>query len=437
MDQNNNYYDLDSVNGQKPADQTQKKQDRGAFLGGIVVGLLSSLVIVCIVFLVGEFAGKEGENTGFSENRGSETVKLSGDGFVSKSMISKMESLAGLIQKEFYLKEMTDEELETGVYKGLLEALTDPYSEYYTPQELEELMAGSEGIYYGIGAYVSMDTDTSLPKISGVIKETPAEEAGLRSNDILYEIDGKSTYGLSLSEAVALIKGDENTQVKLSIIREGVKMDVSVTRRKVESPTVESRMLDDRMGYLQITEFDDVTTGQFLRAMEELNKSGMKGLILDLRSNPGGNLSTVVDIAKNLLPEGVIVYTENKAGKKVYYESEGDKEIQIPLVVLIDMNSASASEILAGAIQDYGKGKLVGTTTFGKGIVQSVIPLRDGSAVKITVSSYYTPKGRNIHGIGIEPDIVCEFDGEKYYNTDNPIDNQLEKAKEVLADMIK
>lgn len=437
MDQNNNYFDLDSVSEQKPTDQKQKKQDRGAFLAGIVVGLLSALAVVGVVFLVGEFAGKEGNNTGFFQIGGSETVKLSEDGLVSKSMISKIESLVGLIHKEFYLKEMTDEELQTGVYKGLLEALADPYSEYYTPQELEELMAGSEGIYYGIGAYVSMDTDTGLPKISGVIKGTPAEEAGLRSNDILYEIDEKNTYGLSLSEAVALIRGDENTQVKLSIVREGKQIDVSVTRRRVESPTVESRMLDDRMGYLQITEFDDVTTGQFLRAMEELNRSGMKGLVLDLRSNPGGNLSTVVEIAQNLLPEGTIVYTENKAGKKEYYESKGDKEIQIPMVVLIDMNSASASEILAGAIQDYGKGKLVGTTTFGKGIVQSVIPLRDGSAVKITVSSYYTPKGRNIHGIGIEPDIVCEFDGEKYYNTDNPIDNQLEKAKEVLADMIK
>lgn len=190
------------------------------------------------------------------------------------------------------------------------------------------------------------------------------------------------------------------------------------------------------MGYLQITEFDDVTTNQFLEAMEQLNQEGMEGLILDLRSNPGGNLSTVVKIAQNLLPEGIIVYTEDKAGQRINYRCKGDKELQIPMVVLVDMNSASASEILAGAIQDYEKGTLVGTTTFGKGIVQSVMPLEDGSAIKITISSYYTPNGRNIHGIGIEPDIVCEFDGKLYYDSENPVDNQLEKAKEVLSGMM-
>lgn len=435
MDQNNNYFDLDSINEQNRQEkQERKKKDRGAFVGGIVVGVVSALVIVSIAFLVGRLDARGGQG---SAGDGGETLRLPDDGFVSQQMVQKIEALAETIREEFYLKEMTDEELETGIYRGLLEALDDPYSEYYTPEELEELMTGSEGIYYGIGAYVSLDTESGLPKISGVIKGTPAEEVGLRNNDLLYEIDGISTYGLTLSEAVALIKGEENTQVVLSILRDGDQIEVPVTRRQVESPTVESEMLDQKMGYLQITEFDDVTTSQFENAMEELNRAGMKGLILDLRANPGGNLDTVVKIAQNLLPEGIIVYTEDKEGRRMNYRCRGDKEIQIPMVVLVDMNSASAAEILAGAIQDYGKGTLVGTTTFGKGIVQSVMTLEDGSAIKITISSYYTPNGRNIHGIGIEPDIVCEFDGELYYNTENPVDNQLEKAKEVLLEMMK
>lgn len=432
MDQNNNYFDLDSINEQNRQEtQEQKKKDRGAFVGGIVVGLVSSLVIVSVVFLVSRL-GIQG--TSQKEN---EILALSKYDFVNRQMVDKIESLAATVREEFYLKEMTYEELETGIYRGLLDALGDPYSVYYTPRELEELMNGSAGIYYGIGAYVSLDPETGLPKISGVIKGTPAEEVGLRSNDLLYEIDGVSAYGLSLSEAVDLIKGEENTQVVLNLIRDGDPIEISVTRRRVESPTVESEMLEQKMGYIQITEFDDVTTSQFTSALEGLKLSGMKGLILDLRENPGGNLDTVVKIAQNLLPEGIIVYTEDKEGRRMNYRCKGDKEIQIPMVVLVDMNSASAAEILAGAIQDYGKGTLVGTTTFGKGIVQSVMDLRDGSAIKITISSYYTPNGRNIHGIGIEPDIVCEFDGALYYDTENPIDNQLEKAKEVLLEMMK
>jgi len=201
----------------------------------------------------------------------------------------------------------------------------------------------------------------------------------------------------------------------------------------VESPTVKFEMLDEDTAYIQITEFDDVTIDQFADALAMAKGSDMKGLILDLRGNPGGNLSAVVEIARMMLPEGLIVYTEDKEGKRNEYSCDGKKELDTPLVVLIDGNSASASEILAGAIQDYGLGTLVGTTSFGKGIVQQVIALDDGSAVKITISSYYTPNGRNIHGTGIEPDVECVFDGETYYNTEDHYDNQLEKAKEVLG----
>ena len=346
--------------------------------------------------------------------------------------------LEDTIDEYYFLNEVTDEELRNGLYKGIMEALGDPYSEYYTPEELTELMEQTQGTYYGIGAYISQDTATSLPKISGTIAGAPAEEVDLRANDLLYEIDGVSTYGMTLTEVVSLIKGPEGTDVVLTIVREGEAdyLQITVTRRKVESVTVEYEMLDDGMAYIQITEFDDVSVSQFANALAAMESAGMKGLILDLRANPGGSLKAVVEMCRMLLPKGLVVYTEDKNGKRSEYTCDGKRELQVPLVVLVDMNSASASEIMAGAIKDYGVGTLVGTTTFGKGIVQQIIPFRDGSAVKVTISAYYTPKGKNIHGIGIEPDVVCEFDGKAYYGSDDRPDNQLEKAKEVLGELM-
>lgn len=243
--------------------------------------------------------------------------------------------------------------------------------------------------------------------------------------------------GLDLSEIVARIKGEAGTTVHLTIYREGETdyLEVDVERRKIESPTVNYEMYDNGVGYIQITEFDEVTTDQFKEALAVIKGSDAKGLILDLRSNPGGSLPVVVDIARSILPKGLIVYTEDKYGERDEYTCDGKRELQIPMVVLINGNSASASEILAGAIKDYDKGTLIGTTTFGKGIVQRVLPLTDGTALKLTISSYFTPKGNNIHGIGIEPDIECEFDSDAFY--EDQVDNQLERAKQEISRMIK
>jgi carboxyl-terminal processing protease len=273
-------------------------------------------------------------------------------------------------------------------------------------------------------------------KISGIIKNTPAEESGLEAGDYIYQVDGEDMYDKDSSYVVSKIKGEENTYVTITVIREGETepIDISVQRRKIESPTVEYEMYDNGMAYIQITEFDLVTTSQFEEAYEQAKADGMQGLIIDLRSNPGGNLSTVCEIARDILPKGLIVYTEDKYGQREEYTCDGKNEIQVPLVVLTNGNSASASEILAGAIKDYGIGKLVGTTTYGKGIVQKVINLNDGTAVKLTVSSYFTPAGNNIHKIGIEPDVEVEFDSDLY--KEDGTDNQLEKAKEVLAEMM-
>ncbi len=406
--------------------------------GGILIGMLATVLVVTGITAVGRIVkGIKGTDI----LAGAENESDLSEGAISGDVLLKMKKIEKIIDNYYYQEDTDKELLVEDIYKGMMTSLGDPYSTYYSEEELDDLLEQTEGIYYGIGAYVSLDTITGYAKISGVIDGTPAQEADLRDGDIIYEVDGESAYGLELEEVVALIKGSEGTSVHLTLIRdnEADYVEKDVVRRKIESPTVNYEMLDGQQGYVQITEFDDVTADQFAEALAVLNEQGMQGMILDLRSNPGGNLATVVDICEMLLPEGMIVYTEDRNGNRNEYLCDGNREFKLPLVVLINGYSASASEILAGAIQDYGIGTLVGTTTYGKGVVQQVVSLNDGSAVKLTVSSYFTPKGRNINGIGIEPDEVCEFDSEAYY-TDSPddsIDNQLERAKEILSEKVK
>jgi len=395
------------------------------FLIGLLTGVVISALTASCIFVgirFGDVIQRKKARTASTEGAAAQNV-------VNDDSMAKLEAIEEVIGKYYYQEEdiNTDQMIE-GMYAGIVASLGDPYSVYYTEEEWKEMMQETEGIYYGIGAYISLDKTTGFGKINGVIENTPAQDAGLRENDIIYKIEGESAQGLDLTEIVSRIKGEEGTTVHLTIYREGEKdyLEMDVVRKKIESPTVNYEMLSNDIGYIQITEFDDVTVNQFSEAMAEIQKAGAAGLILDLRSNPGGSLSAVVDISRQLLPEGLIVYTEDRAGERVEYSCDGEHEIRIPMVVLINGNSASASEILAGAIKDYGKGVLVGTTTFGKGIVQRILPLTDGTAIKLTVSAYYTPKGNNIHNIGIEPDIVCEFDGDAYY--DDGIDNQLEQG---------
>lgn len=393
----------------------------GNFILGLVVGIASTAL------LVGCFAAF----TKIYQTVDSKNVKA--DSVVSEDTEEKLAAIEDVIEEYYYQDADIDVDAMTeGMYAGMVNSLGDPYSVYYTEEEWNDLMQETEGVYYGIGAYLMIDPDTGFGKISGVIENTPAQEAGLRADDLLYLVDGVSTMGMELSEIVSMVKGEEGTTVHLTIYREGESdyLEVDVERRKIESPTVNYEMLEDDIGYIQITEFDEVTTDQFTEALAVIKGSGAKGLILDLRGNPGGSLSVVVDIAREILPKGLIVYTEDKYGQRDEYTCDGKRELELPLVVLVNGNSASASEILAGAIQDYKKGVLVGTTTFGKGIVQRVLPLTDGTALKLTISSYYTPKGNNIHGVGIEPDVVCEFDADAYYEDD--VDNQLEKAVEEI-----
>lgn len=405
----------------------EKDENSKSFWKGLVTGLGIALLIVALAITAARVVRTFQMLSGTSRKGTYESV-------ANSETVKKLSVLEDTIH-EYFWQEVTEEKLEEGVYKGILESLEDPYSVYYTHEELLDLQEQTEGIYYGIGAYISQNTDVGYVQISKVMKNTPAEESGLMQGDYIYMVNGEDMLEKDSTYVVSKIKGEEGTKVMITVLRENATepLDIEVERRKIESPTVEYEMFDNGMAYIQIVEFDLVTTSQFEAAYHQAKQDGMKGLIIDLRSNPGGNLSTVCDIARMILPKGLIVYTEDKYGKRVEYTCDGSQQIEVPLVVLTDGYSASASEILAGAVKDYGVGTLVGTTTYGKGIVQKVINLTDGSAVKLTVSTYYTPNGNNIHKKGVEPDMEVSFDAQQYMEG---IDNQLEKAKEVLAEQM-
>lgn len=379
------------------------------------------------------------ENKKESDSSSKKDSENGNDGYVlsDEATVDKMMEIEDLIDK-LYVDDVDNDTLKEGIFEGMMDALGDPYAAYYSQEDYQALMNDTQGIYYGIGAYLQKDVDTKYPRITGIIANSPAEESSLCVDDYIVEVDGVDVYDMDLSEAVLLIKGPENTDVTLTIVRKstGDQFEETLTRREVVSPSVTYEMHDNNIAYIQISEFDIATVQQFSDYLDEARADKMKALIIDLRGNPGGSLSACVDIARLLLPKGLVVYTEDKYGKRVEYNCDGKHELEVPLVVLVDGNSASAAEILSGAIKDYGIGTIMGTTTFGKGIVQRIVDLEDGSAVKMTVSHYYTPKGNDIHKIGVEPDIEVIFDAEAYReNKDN--DNQLKAAEEYLLNEIK
>ncbi len=411
------------------------------FMSGMISGVALSLLVSFVTLQLARGAGERrgtpaetaaGENAGADASGRIDLETLTGEGADEKIGI-----IADLIETNYYRSEDIDTgAMEQAMYSGIVSALGDKYSTYYSPAQLDQILEGTQGIYSGIGAYVSMDSVTGYPVVAGTMKGAPAEAAGLLMDDIIYEVDGTNTEGMELEEVVSRIKGQEGTKVSLTLIRSSGEVKVEVERRRISAPTVSSEYYaEDGIGYIGITEFDDVTTTQFEEAMEDLRKQGMKGLVLDLRGNPGGNLDTVCDISEMLLPEGTIVSTKDKYGEVRDYKSSGKARFSLPLAVLVNGYSASASEILSGAVQDYGIGTLVGTRTYGKGVVQQIITLNDGSAVKLTVSNYFTPSGKNINGVGIEPDIEVELDTERY-NSEEHYDNQLEEAKRVVKEMM-
>ena len=406
------------------------------FLPGFLAGFISTMLVAALVVtlymnhsdasLIYDTLAATTQTS--SKNESTTKTKPS-------AVMNKIAAIEALIDT-YFLNEVDDQKLADGIYKGLLQSLDDQYSCYYTAEEFKQMMESSSGIYCGIGARVSQNAKTRVITIVKPFEGSPASEAGMLPGDIIIKVNGKDVTDSDLSEVVSQMKGEAGTEVKITILR-GEKLEqkeLTMKRAQIEYPTVTSQMLEDKIGYITVAEFDKVTSTQFREAIDSLEKQGMKGLVIDLRDNPGGRLETVVDMLDRMLPEGLIVYQEDKNGRCDEEYSTNEEQFTKPLAVLINGNSASASEVFAGAIQDYGIGTLVGTTSFGKGIVQSILPLNDGTAIKVTVSKYFTPNGRNIHGIGIEPDVRVELDEEvaNQLTIEYEDDNQLQKAVEVI-----
>lgn len=357
------------------------------------------------------------------------------EGIISSDTETKLSYLKKLID-ETYLHDVKEKDLNEGIYKGYVEGLGDQYSAYYDKKETKELTESLDGSFSGIGAVMTQDASSGVITITQVYDDSPAKKAGIKAGDVLYRVEEKTVTGKDLDKVVSWIKGKKGTKVNLTLLRgtNSDKIKVTATRDVINVETVKYKVLENQIGYISISEFDSVTGAQFAKALKQLQKKNIEGLVVDLRNNPGGSLSTVCDILDSILPKGLIVYTKDKNGKKEEYTSDEKHRLNLPMSVLVNGQSASASEIFAGAVQDYGKAEIIGTQTYGKGVVQNLFDLKDGTCVKLTTSEYFTPKGRNIDGKGITPDVKIEY---KYNAKDPKADNQLDKAVSVVKDKIK
>lgn len=357
------------------------------------------------------------------------------EGIISSDTETKLSYLKKLID-ETYLHDVKEKDLNEGIYKGYVEGLGDQYSAYYDKKETKELTESLDGSFSGIGAVMTQDASSGVITITRVYDDSPAKKAGIKIGDILYRVEEKTVTGKDLDKVVSWIKGKKGTKVNLTLLRgtNSDKIKVTATRDVINVETVKYKVLENQIGYISISEFDSVTGAQFAKALKQLQKKNIEGLVVDLRNNPGGSLSTVCDILDSILPKGLIVYTKDKNGKKEEYTSDEKHRLNLPMSVLVNGQSASASEIFAGAVQDYGKAEIIGTQTYGKGVVQNLFDLKDGTCVKLTTSEYFTPKGRSIDGKGITPDVKIEY---KYNAKDPKADNQLDKAVFVVKDKIK
>jgi len=341
----------------------------------------------------------------------------------------KIKYLENMIDEE-YLGEISTDKLEEGVYAGLIYGLGDVYSRYYTKDEYEQESVTTEGSYVGIGVAMQKYTAGGV-QIVECYKGSTAEEAGVKVDDVITAINGEDITDTELQDVVSMIKDNEDKDVVLTVQRKGEDtQEITVKVSNVELPSVFGEMLDENTGYIQITEFKGVTVEQYEEVFADLKEQGMERLVVDLRDNPGGLLNVVCDILRDILPEGLIVYKEDKNGNRSEETCDGKNPLDMPLAVLVNGNSASASEIFAGAVKDYGLGTIVGTTTYGKGVVQSIRQLSDGSAVKLTIANYYTPKGNSINKTGIRPDVEVELSPELLNQEEitHEEDNQLQAA---------
>lgn len=356
--------------------------------------------------------------------------------------LKEISDIMDIIQENFVGDKKLDKTiLMQGAVKGMMETLDDPHSNYFSKDGMEDLEGKIKGEYSGVGMIIRKSAGEPV-MVELLIEGTPAFKAGIRPKDKLMAIDGKQTYNMDLEEASKMLKGKSGTKVKVQIYRETEKKSKEITlkRETIKLENVSSKMLPNKIGYIKLTQFGDDVDVQVAKSLEKLQSEGMKGLIFDLRNNPGGRIDQAVKIGSMFIPEGVIVSERPKNGLETFNMREGKYYGDFPLVVLINEGSASASEIVAGAVRDYKRGKLVGEKSFGKGSVQVLLPLPDGDGIKLTIAKYYTPKGENIHGKGITPDIVVEED-EDYLFYDGLVTNidekeQAESKKRILDDVV-
>lgn len=423
---------FDNDNNVNEKNVIQKERHRSGVIQGLLIGSFTMLAICAVVIAAAVKKGYIRPDTDGSIYIQSETYD--GNTGIGTEAEQKL-NLIDQTLKDFYFDDIDDSKVLDNIYKAYVNAYGDKYTVYYTADEYAKIQESSNGAYYGIGVVVRKNNDGTILVVEPY-DGAPGKEAGMRKNDVIVTVNGESVADQDLNSVVAKIKGDEGTTVNIGIRRDGSDdiAELTVTRRKVEIKTVAYEMLDDSVGLITISEFDKVTAQQFKEAYAQLETLGMKGLVIDIRSNPGGLLNVVVDMLDEILPDGLIVYTEDKYGNRQEYNGSNPDVIDVPLAVLVNGESASASEIFAGAVQDYGAGTIIGTQTFGKGIVQTIRRMSDGSAIKYTMAKYFTPKGQDIHGHGVTPDIVEELSDEFNNLTeyDASKDNQLQKAIEVI-----
>ena len=421
-DNRGNIGDLYGMNDLRRNAQPPRKKKSQGFASGMIIGAVSAFMAVIILIL---------SVAAVCIAKGYIHIGVNGDVYIQSDAVTDSDGIGSEVEgklnaidsvlESFYFGDVDDETAKDNIYKAYLSSYGDKYTMYYTADEYKALKESTNGKFYGIGAVCQLSGEGGVLLVD-VYDNGAGYQAGLRSGDRVVNVDGRDITGMELSSAVALIKGDKGTSVTLEVIRGTERLTFSAVRDAVEAKTVSYTLLDNNIGYLSISQFEEVTTKQFKAAVEDLQSQGMKGLVIDIRNNPGGLLDTVVGMLKYMLPDGLIVYTEDKQGNRKEYKGQDNDEFNLPLAVIVNGNSASASEIFAGAIQDYGKGTIIGTQTYGKGIVQTVKPLTDGSAIKFTIAKYFTPKGQDIHGKGVTPDMVVEYD------TDADVDTQLDAA---------
>lgn len=417
-----NIGDLYGMNDLRRNAQPPRKKKSQGFASGMIIGAVSAFMAVILLIL---------SVAAVCIAKGYIHIGVNGDVYIQSDAVTDSDGIGSEVEgklnaidsvlESFYFGDVNDETAKDNIYKAYLSSYGDKYTMYYTADEYKALKESTNGKFYGIGAVCQLSGEGGVLLVD-VYDNGAGYQAGLRSGDRVVNVDGRDITGMELSSAVALIKGDKGTSVTLEVIRGTERLTFSAVRDAVEAKTVSYTLLDNNIGYLSISQFEEVTTKQFKAAVEDLQSQGMKGLVIDIRNNPGGLLDTVVGMLKYMLPDGLIVYTEDKQGNRKEYKGQDNDEFNLPLAVIVNGNSASASEIFAGAIQDYGKGTIIGTQTYGKGIVQTVKPLTDGSAIKFTIAKYFTPKGQDIHGKGVTPDMVVEYD------TDADVDTQLDAA---------